>query len=54
MGGRALSPGVAVLYYKPKTGFSDAILPNVDRSGRDMAGICCCMEYTCGFLLDLC
>jgi len=25
--------GMAVLYYDPKTGFSAAISPNVDRSG---------------------
>ena len=39
---------MTVLYYRPKTGFSGAIFPKVDRSG---SGICCCMEYTAEFHL---
>ena len=37
---------MAVLYYTQKTGFSAAILPNVNWSGWNFARICCC---TCEF-----
>ena len=31
--------GMAVLHFDPKTGFPAAISPNVDRSGRNLAGL---------------
>jgi len=38
---------IAVVYYRSETGFSTAILPNVDRPRRNLAAICCCTECTC-------
>jgi len=44
---------MTVFYYRSKTGFSAAIFPNVDRSGWNLAGICCCTVNTCGFNFTL-
>ena len=42
---------ITVHDWRSKTGFSAAVLPNVDRSAWNSAGICCCAEYTRGFNL---